>query len=137
MKRLIFLLLLVLLTTSAQAQTAANSTNYMLVCFVFVSALVFSIIALVTIRNPLDIMFHYIPSALSTLFWFSLSMLMTRIRFIGNFSISGSTYYVAAGNPEIGGLWVVFGLAFGVWTCVLILETITSLRTMKGGNRNG
>jgi hypothetical protein len=100
----------------------------MLVCFVFIVALAFSICAFVLGKQ-------YIPAILASISWFVLSMIITRIRYVGDFTVSSSTYYVDAGNPELGLVFALFGIGLGAYAIVNLIdvfwEHISSRRKKK------
>jgi hypothetical protein len=59
-------------------------------------------------------------------------MFTTRIRFIDNFTISGSTHYVDVGNWEVGTLFLAFAGIMSIYTIILVLDFLYSSKQQNG-----
>jgi hypothetical protein len=124
-------------TTTTTIVETSNSTAYeysiMIPVFAFIltiAAFHFSTIGNINsdktgIKQPL------VP-VMATIFWLASAMMCTRIRHIGNFTISGATYYIDRGNPEIGGLYLFAAACMFIYSLMVILESISMLRAAGG-----
>jgi hypothetical protein len=122
-KPLMFLLLI--LTTPCFAQTTSNSTLYIYTLLIPSLAVVFTLATLLGKKG-------IIPAIFASTLWYVSAMISTRIRMIGDYTVSMSTHYVDAGNWEAGNLFLVFAGIMSLYLVVLVLEFVYSSKQGVG-----
>lgn len=117
-------------TTTLYVETAppSNSILWMYALIIPWFAVVFTVCMFAFQKQP-------IPAILATTCWLASSMWTTRIRFINNFTVSMSPYYIDVGNNEVGSLFLAFGIICGIYTALLILDRFFTGST--GEQKNG
>ncbi|MBE3141824.1 MAG: hypothetical protein IMZ53_14710 [Thermoplasmata archaeon] len=74
-----------------------------------------------------------LPAVFSSTLWYVSAMISTRIRVIGDYTVSMSTHYVDAGNWEAGSLFMVFAAIMSLYTVVLVLDFLYSTQKETTG----
>jgi hypothetical protein len=122
-------------TTSSSSTTSttipgtlpSNSTLYIFSILAPIFATIFTLAAIFGGNR-----FGIISSIFASTLWYVSDMWSTRIRFVGDFTVSASTHYVDAGNWEIGIVFLAFAGIMSVYTVVLILDFLYSNNKQNG-----
>jgi hypothetical protein len=72
---------------------------------------------------------------ISSLLWFSSSYTTINIRFIDNFTVILSPYYIDAGNPEIGMLFTGLGVIMGFYFIFTMLQSAVQSGFIRGDSK--
>jgi hypothetical protein len=122
MKHTLFLLL-ILLADFCFADTT-NSTLYIYSYIGPILAAVFSLVTLAGIKG-------IIPPIFSSTLWYASSMWVTRIRYVGDYTVSMSTYYIDTGNWEVGYVFLAFAGIMAFFTVISILDFLYSVKEVR------
>ena len=114
-------------TTTTPVTLPANSILWIFTILTPILATVFTLCTLCCIGKGI------LPSIFASTLWYASSMWTTRIRFIDNFTVSMSPYYVDVGNWEVGTLYLAFAAIMAVYTVVLVLDFVYSNTIQQNG----
>lgn len=115
-------------STTIPVTVSSNSTLYIFTILAPLLAVIFTLAAIFG-GSKIGIL----PSVFASTLWYASSMFTTRIRFIDNFTISGSTHYIDVGNWEVGSLFLAFAAIMALYTVVLVLDFVYSSSRKQNG----